>query len=167
MQSGPFFRLPDSVKNGFFSLDRDWRFTSIDPNTALITDFGPEELIGKRIWETIPTLIGTIFETTCRKCLESRKEQHFEVQGSLTGRWYSAFIYPSAEGLMIFWQDCSHGKKTEEALNKCRERFISIVGEFAQAIWEGRSGRQIYGRYAFVEGLHGTNDRGMQGVRLA
>jgi PAS domain S-box-containing protein len=42
--------LLSSIKDGFFELDQEWRFTYINQRAANNGNFEPEELIGECIW---------------------------------------------------------------------------------------------------------------------
>ncbi len=51
-----FREILDSIRDGFFVLDADWRFLYINECAARIGDDKPSDLIGRSIWEVMPNL---------------------------------------------------------------------------------------------------------------
>jgi hypothetical protein len=75
-----------------------------------------DDLIGQNIWETFPQLIGTTYESSLRMAMEKHEIQNFEARGMNNDKWFNFSIYPSSDGISVFWQDISERKKLEEAL---------------------------------------------------
>jgi hypothetical protein len=60
----------------------------------------------------IPELVGTIYETTFRKAMGSNDIQNFEAQGfAKTDSWFDFSVYPSEDGISIYWRDITQRKK--------------------------------------------------------
>lgn len=51
--------LLSSIQDGFFELDKEWRFTYINQRAARNGNFEPEELIGECIWEKFPYMVNS------------------------------------------------------------------------------------------------------------
>lgn len=108
--------LLDSIQDGFFSIDRSWRFQYVNHRAASAGNLRPEDFIGKNIWEMYPKLIGTVYEKNYRLVMSERRAAHFEVEAIYNKTWYSVSVYPSLDGISIFWQDISKRKKLEEEI---------------------------------------------------
>jgi PAS domain S-box-containing protein len=113
----------ESIQDGLFGLDREWRITYINTRAAQNMNMQPEDLVGKNIWETFPRLIGTVSEEHYRRVMQERVSVQFEMQGVYLGRWYTINVYPSSEGISIYWQDITQHKWAEDALRASEERF--------------------------------------------
>lgn len=102
----------DSIQDGFIALNHYWNF--IYANQRAAEHFGVEvdELIGQNLWERFPELIGTIYETTFRRAMDKQEIQHFEALSiRMPDHWFDFSVYPSSEGISIYWRDIANRKK--------------------------------------------------------
>src|SRR5690606_40100179 len=53
----------ESIQDGFFSLDRNWRITYANTRSAQIIGKQPKEILWIQVWESFPGLLGTEGET--------------------------------------------------------------------------------------------------------
>jgi PAS domain S-box-containing protein len=116
----------DSIQDGFIALSHYWSFIYV--NRCAEEYFGSEydELIGQNVWETFPELIGTNYEKSFRRAMETQVIQHFEAPGLHDSeKWFDFIVYPSADGISAYWTDITERKKLEEELKKARDH----VGE--------------------------------------
>jgi PAS domain S-box-containing protein len=105
--------LVASIQDGFLALDREWRFTYVNARAAKAIGTTPEALIGKNLWIAFPALTGTAIETHYRTAMQERRAVSFENLGVLTGRNYEIRVYPSAEGIAVYWVDITDRKQAE------------------------------------------------------
>ena len=131
----------DNIDGGFIAIDTDWRYLYINKIAAHNLNSRPEKLIGKNIWEKFPNLIGTKIEKSLRQVMVERTPLHFEDQGVETSRWYENHIYPTPEGLAIFWVDISERKKKEEELKKLN-RTLKALSESNYLIMQARDEKE-------------------------
>ncbi|MHC1756456.1 MAG: PAS domain S-box protein [Methanosarcina sp.] len=114
--------LLSSIRDGFFELDRDWRFTYINKRAARNGGFEPEELIGENIWKKFPYMANSKFEETYRNVMENRLPAHFEIKSLVRDQWYEVSVYPSESGVSVFWMDITERKWAEEELREAYEQ---------------------------------------------
>jgi adenylate cyclase len=112
--------LLESMNDGFFALDRQWRFTYINRKAAEVLQRKIEELLGQNIWEILPETVGSIFELEYRKAVGQQISVNFEQFYPPTNRWVEVRAFPSYEGLSVFFHDITHRKVMEEAL-RCQK----------------------------------------------
>jgi PAS domain S-box-containing protein len=108
----------DSISDGFFSFDREWRVTYVNQPAA---DQGKREvsdLLGKVIWEVEPGLLGSPLEAAYRRVMEKRELEELEYQSQRTGLWIRLRVFPSAGGISVYTVDVSERKQAEENLNR-------------------------------------------------
>ncbi|HVN53956.1 MAG TPA: PAS domain S-box protein [Anaerolineaceae bacterium] len=115
---GNFFRpLLDSISDGLLTIDRDWRIIFVNQRAAQNSMFQSEDLIGKNLWNTFPQLLGTPLEKHTHQAMQDRTahhfEYHFEMKGAAQDQWYLVSVYPSSEGITVFWMNHTSTKKAE------------------------------------------------------
>ena len=62
VSDAPGTQLSDTLENisdGFFTLDRDWRFTYVNSQAARWLNRLPEEVIGNNVWDEFPESAGS------------------------------------------------------------------------------------------------------------
>jgi diguanylate cyclase (GGDEF)-like protein/PAS domain S-box-containing protein len=106
----------ESIGDGCFSLDRDWRFTYINARGAAWLAKRTDHLIGKRIWDEFPEAIGSEFEQAYRSAAATRTVTFCESYYAPLGIWLEARAYPTAEGLSVFFADVTVRKEAEAKL---------------------------------------------------
>ncbi len=121
----------NSIKDGFYTLDKEWRIQYINQYSAQNAGYQPAELEGQNIWEKFPQMRGSLFEEKCREVMEKHQAVHFEFPGIILQKYYEISIYPSTEGVSIYWVDVSERKRAEQALQRDRDRaqsYLNIAG---------------------------------------
>ncbi|MBD6614669.1 PAS domain S-box protein [Komarekiella sp. 'clone 1'] len=123
----------ESINDGFFALDHDWRFVYVNQAAERLLNYTPGELLGKDFWETFPGLAGSEFEQLHRRVMNER------VASSITSfypdhnRWYDVHSYPAANGITIYFRDITEREKLlqqEQAAREAAEQANRIKDEF-------------------------------------
>jgi PAS domain S-box-containing protein len=102
------FSVLESITDAFFSLDREWRFTYVNPQAEVLFSRRVEDLIGERIWED-PT-----FYPQYQRAVAEGETARFEAYYPPLGTWYNVRAYPSESGLSVYLQDITERKIAEE-----------------------------------------------------
>ena len=138
-----------SIQDGFFSLDREWRLTYVNERATRVIGASSKELIGQKLWERFPGLLGTAVETQYRHAMEERVPVQFEAQGVVTGSFYDIHVYPSAEGISVYWVDITERQRAADQLKQLyhdlevrtreldaeRARWQGVVEGIADEVW--------------------------------
>ena len=114
----PATQLSDTLENisdGFFTLDRDWRFTYVNSQAARWLNRLPEEVIGNNVWDEFPESAGSLFEQEYRRCAADRVTVSFESFYEPLNSWYAVRAYPIASGLAVYFQDVTQQKADRAA----------------------------------------------------
>jgi PAS domain S-box-containing protein len=126
----------DSIGDGFFSLDREWRLRFVNRRAERLMQRPREAVAGTVIWETWPELLGTRVETVFRESLAQGRAMEFEEQVALSGRWYEVRVYPGEEGLAVYFHDVTRRREAQEQSRLHEERFANVARAIADAIWD-------------------------------
>ena len=121
----------ERVTDGFIALDIDWNYTYMNKTGGEIFHCDPEKMIGKYIWEEFPEATGRVFYASCMKAMETQEFMHQEDFYPVHQRWIEFNIYPSKEGLSIYFKDITDKKHAEQTLEKANRlyKFISSINQ--------------------------------------
>ncbi|MEG3894643.1 PAS domain-containing protein [Microcoleus sp. SVA1_B6] len=100
----------ESISDGFFALDRDWRFTYLNSQAARWLNRLPEEVIGNSVWEEFPESVGSLFEQEYRRAATFQVTVSFESFYPPLNAWYAVRAYPIPSGLAVYFQDVTEQK---------------------------------------------------------
>jgi PAS domain S-box-containing protein len=103
----------ESMTDGFVSLDKNWHYTYVNRRAAELFGRTPEELIGKHIWTEFPEGIGQRFYHNYYKAVQEQKPIVMEEYYPPWNRWFENRIYPTKDGLSIFFQEITERKRAE------------------------------------------------------
>src|SRR6202007_310455 len=59
----------EKTSDGFFAVDRDWKFTFVNPEAERLLERRREELIGKDFWMEFPELKRDAFQENYRRAM--------------------------------------------------------------------------------------------------
>jgi PAS domain S-box-containing protein len=121
-------KILESITDSFFSLDRTWRIT--DANQRAAANFGKtrSELIGAVLWDISQQ--GNVLESEeqYRKAMTDGVPVHCEGQSAIAeGKWFEEHIYPTPEGLEIYFRDVTERRRVQHALRTANERVEMIL----------------------------------------
>ncbi|HBE50793.1 MAG TPA: hypothetical protein DDW76_18960, partial [Cyanobacteria bacterium UBA11369] len=126
----------ESITDGFFALDRKWRFTYVNRQAARLLQKTPDELIGNNIWEAFGEAIKTAFYREYHRAVSQQVSVEFEEYYPPLGTWFAVHAYPSKDGLSVYFQDITKRKHTEEALLESEERWHLALRGNNDGIWD-------------------------------
>ena len=117
-----FERIVDPI----IALDNDWNYTYLNRSALLLLDQTESEIIGKNIWKKFPKLIDEPFYETLQLAKKTQQPQRCELYYSAEDKWFTDLIYPSENGMSIYYRDITSEKKAEiELANEQQQRLYS------------------------------------------
>ncbi|MCP9495987.1 MAG: CHASE3 domain-containing protein [Pyrinomonadaceae bacterium MAG19_C2-C3] len=103
----------ESIGDAFIAVDREWHLTYVNPRAATLLARPASELNGKVLWDEIPVLRGTIFETELQRTADERQMRRFEADFPESDRAIETSVYPSEDGLSIYFNDITERQVAE------------------------------------------------------
>ncbi|MBD1929421.1 PAS domain-containing protein [Trichocoleus sp. FACHB-90] len=126
----------ESVSEAFIGLDREWRITYVNQQTAKLNGKQPEDFIGKIYWEVWPWSVGTRLEKEYRRAVSEQVAVHFEELYEPLNMWLEIDAYPTKDGLGIYFRDISDrkaGEKQREHLLFQEQQHTTRLQKLAEA----------------------------------
>ncbi len=117
----------ESITDGFFALDRRWRFTYINQAAEHQVGMTAERLLHQDIWQAFPEL-SPATAAAFRQAMVEASVTSFESPD--LGQWCQFHVYPSRSGLSVFFHNIDERKQLEAT----RDRLALIVESSDDAI---------------------------------
>lgn len=107
--------------DGFFYLDREWRFVYVNEIAGRLLQRLPREMVGQSIWALHPEAVGSEFWHQYRRALEERVRVQFEAYYPPLDIWVKVHAVPSEPGLAVYFVDITDLKKAQIQLQERME----------------------------------------------
>lgn len=114
----------ERVTDAFVALDRNWRYIYVNQRAAEIFGRDRDSLIGKHIWTEFPEGVGQPFHVAYEKAMATQQPITIEEYYLPWDKWLENRIYPSPNGLAIYFQDVTERRRKEDELREANERLV-------------------------------------------
>ena len=112
----------ERITDAFIALDNNWNYTYANKKAAELHGRPINELIGQNIWEEYPDLVNEPFFEALQTAKQTKQPQRLELLYNKTGRWYEDLIYPSPDGISVYYHDITDKKNAALALQQTHEK---------------------------------------------
>jgi PAS domain S-box-containing protein len=114
--------IVENMNDAFISLDRKGRYTYVDSRAGEIIGINPTEIIGKIIWEVFPNVVGQPFQLNFERVISEKVFIQTEEYYPPLDKWFQNSIYPTENGIAMFFVDTTDRKKMELELVSAKEK---------------------------------------------
>lgn len=121
----------ESITDVFFTLDHRWRFIFVNEEAEKYWLKGRDELIGNNIWDLFPEALLQYYPLF-RKAKSKKEAAHFEIKGLYTDTPYEVHVYPSEEGVSVYYHNIFERKMFEKEMARLDR--LNLVGQMAAGI---------------------------------
>ena len=121
----------ESITDGFFAVDRQWRYVYVNRTAEQLVGRTRDELFGKSVWDMFPPLIGSKWDKEYHRAVQQQASVHFEEFYPPLDTWFETHAYPSEDGLTIYMRSINERKHAEQAL-AARARQQAAVAALGQ-----------------------------------
>jgi PAS domain S-box-containing protein len=108
----------ESITDGFIAFDHDWHFTYVNAQAGRILQRDPADLLGKLVWSEFANVTETAFYREYRRAVAEQVTVEFEEFYPPLNTWFAVHAYPSADGLVAYFQDITQRKQAEAKIRE-------------------------------------------------
>lgn len=119
----------ESITDAFTAWDQNWRYIYINERSAQLLGKSADQLIGQSVWDLFPEAIGTEAYHKCQRAMRERVSLYFEAFFPAFNKWYENYVYPTREGLSVYWRDITERKHAEEEQRQLLRRLMAAQEE--------------------------------------
>ncbi len=136
----------ESIADGFFACDGEWRFVYVNAPAERILGIRREEVLGRSHWEVFPPALGTKLEEEYRRAATG-EVRDFENFYEPWGRWFHNRCFPrEGGGMSVYFQDITEHRQMEQRFEAHRLLLEGIMDQMPAgvSIMKGNDLRFIY-----------------------
>ncbi|WP_336030550.1 SpoIIE family protein phosphatase [Geodermatophilus sp. FMUSA9-8] len=121
-------RVLEAMPAGFYSLDREWRFTHVNAEAERLLGRGRDDLLGQELWTAFPAALDGAFETHYREAVRTGKPVQFDAHypAPLHG-WYEVRAWPSPEGLSVYFLEVTERRRVQDRAERGAQRLALLA----------------------------------------
>ncbi len=125
--------LVERISDGFMVINRNWVITYINSTAEKLLLRQPGYLLGKKMKDEFPGSLDRPFLVAFDEALRTGLNKYIEEYFIPTNRWFQASIYPSADGVAVFFRDITEQRKAEEEVRKSEEKYRVFIQRITDA----------------------------------
>jgi len=126
----------ERISDAFVALDNNARCTYANEHAGRFLKRRPEDLIGKHIWTEFPESVGRPFQHRCEEAMASQQSVSFEDYFAPWDRWFESRLYPSPNGVSIFFHEITERKRAEAVLRDSQAHLLLAVESSNTGLWD-------------------------------
>ncbi len=123
----------ESIGDAFFAVDHNWIVTYWNSRAVELLHLSREECLGKNLWDLFPDSIDTNFYFYYHKALEENSIEEFEEFSERTGNWFGVSVYPSKNGLSVYFRDVTERRNADLKLRELNQSLQNYTRELVTA----------------------------------
>ena len=134
----------DRITDAFIALDNDWNYTYVNKKAAELHGKSMEALLGKNIWNENPDVVNEPFYHALQEAKSTNQSIRIELYYSTFDCWFEDLIYPSPDGVSVYYHDITERKKVQNELKEAEEKFRTLVEYSMVGVYIIQGDRFIY-----------------------
>ncbi len=145
----------NNISDPIYTLDKQWDFIYVNKSAAAafskVTD---QNVLGRKYWEVFPGKDNCYF-LKFSEAVRSQMPVQFDALSILTEGWVTVNVYPSSEGITVYFKEITEQKKLEKSLEDERKRLYTLLDGLPGLVYVRTSdGNVIFANQNFKE-IHG------------
>ncbi len=145
----------ESISDAFFAVNSDWTVSYWNNQAENILGKSKHEIVGKNLWDVFPDSIDSVFHKNYLKAMETGETINFEEYYLPLDIWIAVTVYPSENGLSIYYKDITLKKTADIRLLEANERFSLVTKATNDTIWDWDIKNGVFHRSDNIKKLFG------------
>lgn len=112
----------ESITDAIATIDRSWRITYLNPRAEELLGATSHEVAGSPLSELYPDSLGSGFDRAYRRAMGQGTTEVVVDWFPPAQRWIEANVYPSEDGLTIYFRDVTERVERERTLQRIADR---------------------------------------------
>lgn len=164
-ESDRVVQVLDSIADGFFALDREWRFTYVNARAEATMGQRREQVLGRCVWDAFPEYLGSDYERAFRRAVEREEVVEIETRHPARDVWFAIRAYPTTEGLSVYLRDITEERAAAlerlrlQRLQEAASERTARLGEIAAALTDVTSPGDV-ARLVLIHAIAALDARG-------
>lgn len=125
----------ESITDGFYALNKNWEITYFNKAAEKILGRNREDIIGKNLWDSFPGSREGKFYPEYERAMNARECVHFEEEYAPLGLWASINVYPTKDGIAVYFMDITEQRKIQEKISIDERNLRAIINNTTDIIW--------------------------------
>ena len=127
--------LLEHISDGIVAFDRDFNYVYVNAIAGELLGRQPADLIGKNYWTEYPEARGTPFANAYVWAMQIQQPVYLEEYYQHWDRWFENRIFPTQDGLTIFFTDITTRRQAAEDLRQSEVKFRLIAETIQEVFW--------------------------------
>lgn len=124
--------LLESINDGFYAINEDWTLSYCNTQAEILLGKPRTEIINKNIWESFPEAANSRFYDEYSKVMREKKAFTFQEYFEPLSAWFEINVYPSKQGISLFFRDVTEKKRLNAQLSQRMEELAVSNAELEQ-----------------------------------
>lgn len=129
----------ERITDAFFAVDRDWKFTYLNPEAEELLDLRAEDVIGEDLWDTFSEAVGTAFYTEYHRALATQSATTFTEYYPPLDSHFEVRAFPSEDGLSVHFREVDPSADDVEDGAHLRELTTILSSDLVDSIQRAKN----------------------------
>ncbi len=128
----------ESLDDAVSVFDHEWRWTFVNGSAKeVLRSMGKDAdgVLGKVLWDVLPELAGTLFDSETRRAVETNSPVTYEEHLSTLDRWFENRIVPSPRGVTTFSRDVTAAHHAADVLRTREQEYRALANSIPTLAW--------------------------------
>jgi PAS domain S-box-containing protein len=149
----------ESVGDVFFAVDKSWAVTYWNNQAEKKLQIQKQDILNKNLWDAYSYINKGMFRESFKKAVDKNEVQHFEDFSERLQCWFEISVYPSANGLSVYFKDINDRKIADQKINSERNLLRTLIDNLPDAIYfKDKLGRKLISNKPDFELLGATDE---------